>query len=99
MIIKDKKISNHAFTRINDGVIRTLITDKEGEPVLDLNKTNFSIYKKKKKAIIDSVIPLKEVEDTRMRVILLIDNSFSMNTVKNDVIKILDTLLANLETE
>jgi outer membrane protein OmpA-like peptidoglycan-associated protein len=96
VILKEKKINNHTFTRINEGIIRTLIIDKDDEPVLGLNKTNFSIYQKKKKAIIDSVVPLKEVEDTRMRVLLLIDNSFSMSTVKEDVVKILDSLLANL---
>ena len=85
---------HHKLT--GDGVMTLSVQDHSGKQITGLTKENFTILKKRKQALLSSVIPMTEVQDTRMRVMLLIDNSASMAPYVKSVISILDTLAASL---
>jgi outer membrane protein OmpA-like peptidoglycan-associated protein/Mg-chelatase subunit ChlD len=83
-----------SFQEIEEGKLLVSVTDKEEKPIMGLVPKDFSILKGDKTAKIIDVEPLVTSKDIGLNIVLVVDNSFSMN--ERDAVEPLLTALEEL---
>ncbi len=92
-------VAKSAIRSVKEGNPNTLITtpvNQRGEHIQGLGPSDFSIAKGKKEAAVHDVKELTAVENTVMRVILMVDNSQSMSPWLEILHKTLDKSISGL---
>ncbi|MBI4793234.1 MAG: OmpA family protein [Deltaproteobacteria bacterium] len=84
------------FLTLNENKVLVSVLNDEGEAILGLQKEDFQITKGPKKAVIVSVEDVTEQRDVGLNIVLVVDNSYSMELRKavNPVLTALDEFLS-----
>lgn len=90
------KYKSFSYEQLNENTFKISITDENDEQITGLTKNDFRVVKNKKEGEILEIIPLSKIGDTKIRLGLLIDNSFSMKPFVDDVLLILDDMINSL---
>ena len=93
--IKNKQIKYKAFNyeKVREGAAKVSIIDDNDEQITGLTTDDFRVLKKNKEAYSLELTPLSKIGDTKVRLALLIDNSFSMKDYVKDLLTILNNMI------
>lgn len=82
-------------TNLSDFKVKSVVKDSLNEPIQNLTKNNFRVFKDGFEAEILRVRPLSEAIGSKIKVFLCIDNSSSMSGSIDDLKVILDSLISS----
>jgi outer membrane protein OmpA-like peptidoglycan-associated protein/Mg-chelatase subunit ChlD len=84
------------FLTLNENKVLVSVLDEEGDAILGLQKEDFQITRGPKKAVIVSVEDVTEQRDVGLNIVLVVDNSYSMELRKavSPVLTALDQFLS-----
>ena len=95
--LKNIEINHYEMTynQTSDSTILVNVTNVIGEPVKTLNKDNFVVLEGGWEADIIRAVPLSQAVGTKIKVVLCLDNSASMEQHSEKLLEILDNLIGS----
>lgn len=90
------KFKSFNYEQVKENAFKVSITDDNDDQITGLMKDDFIVTKRKKEAYQIEITPLSKIGDTKVRLALLIDNSFSMKPFIDDLLTILDNMFNSL---
>ena len=94
VMVNPSKPQSPKFASTGPTTLKTTVRDESGEPISGLQKRDFSIHRGRSQGEILRVTPIDEIKEIGRRIVLLIDNSSSMEASRSDVINDLNTLIS-----